>query len=131
SRATSVVGGPGGPASTASGTTGSTCVPTLCQCADCYSTCVCNGNDEQLCLDSCEGGAVTTTVTGTSTIGFGSMGTFGSTATVSSVTSSTTGGGFDQACCVPHTSIGCSEPLVVSCVCASDPFCCQVAWDEQ
>ena len=33
-------------------------------------------------------------------------------------------------CCVPNAAgIGCGDPGVTACVCASDAFCCQVTWD--
>ncbi len=32
-------------------------------------------------------------------------------------------------CCFPHGGIGCDDPVIEACVCALDPFCCNVAWD--
>jgi hypothetical protein len=46
------------------------------------------------------------------------------------------GGGCDDAppegsnCCVPNGGLGCNQPSCQSCVCALDPFCCNVAWDS-
>lgn len=36
----------------------------------------------------------------------------------------------DQACCEVHDTAGCSEQEVHDCVCATDPFCCSVEWDD-
>jgi hypothetical protein len=33
-------------------------------------------------------------------------------------------------CCTPSTAGGCSEPDVLACVCAIDPYCCVGAFDE-
>ncbi len=33
-------------------------------------------------------------------------------------------------CCTPGTSGGCSAPDIAACVCAADPYCCDVEWDE-
>ncbi|MBK8234411.1 MAG: hypothetical protein IPK74_02535 [Deltaproteobacteria bacterium] len=33
-------------------------------------------------------------------------------------------------CCQPHDGPGCGDRLLAQCVCASDPFCCDVAWDD-
>ena len=33
-------------------------------------------------------------------------------------------------CCVPSSTPGCDDPEIEACVCALDPFCCAVAWDE-
>ncbi len=33
-------------------------------------------------------------------------------------------------CCEPG-SPGCIDPAIMACVCAQDPYCCEVAWDEQ
>lgn len=33
-------------------------------------------------------------------------------------------------CCVPHTSVGCSDSACCTTVCNVDPFCCDVGWDE-
>lgn len=31
-------------------------------------------------------------------------------------------------CCTPRTTPGCDSPSCTQCVCAADPFCCEVAW---
>jgi len=41
-----------------------------------------------------------------------------------------TGGVIDD-CCETHVSPGCWDPLVASCVCAEDPYCCEVMWDRE
>lgn len=33
-------------------------------------------------------------------------------------------------CCLPHEGVGCADPTLARCVCGSDPFCCDVAWDQ-
>ncbi len=32
-------------------------------------------------------------------------------------------------CCNAHDGVGCEDPVVTKCVCAMDPFCCDVNWD--
>jgi hypothetical protein len=32
-------------------------------------------------------------------------------------------------CCTEHATPECGDPTVQSCVCAMDPFCCDVMWD--
>ena len=39
-------------------------------------------------------------------------------------------GAADDACCAAHPGVGCADAVVVSCVCAKDPFCCAGEWDE-
>jgi len=41
-----------------------------------------------------------------------------------------TGGGASHDCCEAGGP-GCDDPVVESCVCAQDPYCCDTAWDEQ
>ena len=41
------------------------------------------------------------------------------------------GGGDPDSCCVAHGTPGCDDPVVESCVCALDTFCCNVQWDSQ
>jgi hypothetical protein len=36
----------------------------------------------------------------------------------------------DSACCVGQAGPGCGDPRCESCVCAIDPFCCEVLWDN-
>jgi hypothetical protein len=38
-------------------------------------------------------------------------------------------GGLGGACCDPSGLPGCGDPSVEACVCESDPYCCEVAWD--
>lgn len=33
-------------------------------------------------------------------------------------------------CCSVHEQPSCADPFVADCVCASDPYCCDVAWDQ-
>ncbi|MCB9849712.1 MAG: hypothetical protein H6817_03315 [Phycisphaerales bacterium] len=33
-------------------------------------------------------------------------------------------------CCAATGQTGCSNPAITACVCAGDPFCCNVAWDS-
>lgn len=33
-------------------------------------------------------------------------------------------------CCYGHSGRGCEVPVVESCVCESDPYCCNIQWDE-
>ncbi len=40
-----------------------------------------------------------------------------------------TGGGTND-CCSAHDSPGCFDPAITACVCAVDPFCCNVQWDQ-
>ena len=35
-----------------------------------------------------------------------------------------------QECCVAHGEPGCVDPFVTDCVCASDTYCCEIAWDS-
>jgi hypothetical protein len=35
----------------------------------------------------------------------------------------------DPSCCVPHATPGCEVPEIAACVCATDPYCCDVFWD--
>jgi hypothetical protein len=39
------------------------------------------------------------------------------------------GPGDDAPCCEGHGMPGCDDPMVESCVCAQDPFCCSSNWD--
>lgn len=39
------------------------------------------------------------------------------------------GGAPQGPCCAEHPAPGCNEVRVESCVCASDPYCCQQSWD--
>jgi len=34
------------------------------------------------------------------------------------------------ACCMPGAMPGCADMNVAQCVCAEDPFCCEMQWDE-
>jgi hypothetical protein len=34
-------------------------------------------------------------------------------------------------CCLPAMQPGCADGAVADCVCAQDPFCCEMQWDEQ
>lgn len=38
--------------------------------------------------------------------------------------------GFLEDCCSPHADPGCGDVDLAMCVCASDPYCCDVAWDQ-
>lgn len=38
-------------------------------------------------------------------------------------------GGMDEGCCTAHTTGGCDDPTIESCVCAFDPYCCDTQWD--
>ena len=38
-------------------------------------------------------------------------------------------GACTESCCLEHSTAGCADPLVQSCVCALDPFCCYAQWD--
>ncbi|NOX57623.1 MAG: S8 family serine peptidase [Planctomycetes bacterium] len=38
-------------------------------------------------------------------------------------------GSFGHDCCTSDGSSGCSDAQIESCVCASDPYCCDVIWD--
>ena len=38
-------------------------------------------------------------------------------------------GACSGACCDENLSAGCDDPTVTACVCAADPFCCDVDWD--
>lgn len=38
-------------------------------------------------------------------------------------------GGGSDACCMPVRQPGCSDGALEDCVCAADPYCCQMAWD--
>lgn len=40
------------------------------------------------------------------------------------------GTGSGWSCCSAHDSPGCISPVVESCVCQLDPYCCTIAWDE-
>ncbi len=40
------------------------------------------------------------------------------------------GGGDCGNCNVPHDGLGCSDPACEALVCAADPFCCDVGWDQ-
>jgi hypothetical protein len=42
---------------------------------------------------------------------------------------SSTGDAGDGDCCAVHNNVGCDDEAVENCVCAMDPFCCQVMWD--
>lgn len=33
-------------------------------------------------------------------------------------------------CCAPSNAPGCPDPEAEACVCAMDPYCCDVAWDD-
>ncbi|MBX7077922.1 MAG: hypothetical protein K1X88_01970 [Nannocystaceae bacterium] len=35
-----------------------------------------------------------------------------------------------EGCCAAHDTPACADDVVAQCVCASEPFCCAVAWDE-
>ncbi len=39
-------------------------------------------------------------------------------------------GGDPSNCCLAHGGLGCDDPDCQAAVCAVDPFCCQVAWDQ-
>ncbi|HMR09494.1 MAG TPA: hypothetical protein PKA88_27130, partial [Polyangiaceae bacterium] len=41
-----------------------------------------------------------------------------------------TGGGSGSSCCTVHSTPGCSNPSVESCVCAFDSYCCAFDWDS-
>jgi hypothetical protein len=36
----------------------------------------------------------------------------------------------DGNCCVSHVGGGCEVPAISACVCALDPYCCNMAWDN-
>jgi len=38
-------------------------------------------------------------------------------------------GSFDD-CCSPHDAPACIDDGITSCVCAADPYCCDVVWDQ-
>jgi hypothetical protein len=38
--------------------------------------------------------------------------------------------GAQNDCCEPGSTPGCDDPQIEACVCAIDPFCCAIAWDE-
>lgn len=56
----------------------------------------------------------------------------GSTSASSSVSSGTGGPPpSGNECCTPASGTpGCADPAVQDCVCAADPYCCQVEWDD-
>ncbi len=33
-------------------------------------------------------------------------------------------------CCAAHEEAGCTDETIASCVCATDPYCCMVVWDQ-
>jgi hypothetical protein len=33
-------------------------------------------------------------------------------------------------CCAAHDGVGCSDAAISDCVCANDPYCCLVQWDQ-
>lgn len=39
-------------------------------------------------------------------------------------------GGCEGSCCEANGTIGCNDSGVQSCVCESDPYCCEVVWDD-
>jgi hypothetical protein len=36
----------------------------------------------------------------------------------------------DGNCCFSHVGTGCEVPAISACVCALDPYCCNMAWDN-
>jgi hypothetical protein len=40
------------------------------------------------------------------------------------------GGGGEGDCCAPHGTPACEDPACTAAVCADDPFCCDVEWDQ-
>lgn len=38
--------------------------------------------------------------------------------------------GLLEDCCSPHDAPACVDEGITSCVCAADPYCCEVAWDQ-
>ena len=39
-------------------------------------------------------------------------------------------GGGDGNCCIANGSPGCDDPDCEAAICAADPFCCDVTWDD-
>jgi hypothetical protein len=33
-------------------------------------------------------------------------------------------------CCAPHADPSCADGAIAACVCAGDPYCCDIAWDQ-
>lgn len=33
-------------------------------------------------------------------------------------------------CCTPHPDPSCADEAIAACVCAGDPYCCDIAWDQ-
>ena len=39
-------------------------------------------------------------------------------------------GGFGGECCEPSPMPGCADDMIAQCVCAEDPYCCEMEWNE-